>query len=641
MIKDIIDKNETVKVNDREMAVLKENFPSCFDRDGKFDIVKFQEGIKDKVDIIKEGYELNFLGKSYAKLLASIETTTVIKPDLEHNNKPENENSENIYISGDNLDALKHLAKSYAGQVKCIYIDPPYNTGSDGFVYNDKFEFTVEDLVQKLSVSEDEATRILDLTKRGSTSHSAWLTFMYPRLLLARDMLKKEGCIFISLDDNEICNLRLLMDYIFGEENFVGQITVVANPRGRDYGGVARMHDYILVYKRSDLCELNLINDENSEFTMFDDIGGFELRELRNRNIKFNKENRPNLFYPFYINESKKDNNGLFDITIEPIKGWYELYPLESQGINTVWRWGKIKSIENINVNIKAKKMKNGGYQIVEKYREAKKMARSVWWDTDTNTEKGTLTVKEMFNAKVFDYPKPVEMLERIIQMATDNEEDDIVMDFFSGSASFAHAVLAKNAKENYINKFIMIQLTEKVKEGSIAESEGFETIDEIGQKRIELAAKKIKEENPEADIDYGFKHFTLVEPSAITIDKLESFEQNSMVTDNDILKEFGKETVLATWLNGDGYGLTCTPQEIDLAGYKAYYMGKHLYLLDAEFNNEAQKALFEKYSNEPSFNPENIVLFGYSFSKWTILDSLQTNFRQLANKKINFDIRY
>ncbi|NCA80678.1 MAG: site-specific DNA-methyltransferase, partial [Sphingobacteriia bacterium] len=310
-------------------------------------------------------------------------------------------------------------------------------------------------------------------------------------------------------------------------------------------------------------------------------------------------------------------------------------------GINTVWRWGKIKSIENLNVNIKAKKMKNGGYQIVEKYREAKKMARSVWWDTDTNTEKGTITVKEMFDAKVFDYPKPVEMLERIIQMATDNEEDDIVMDFFSGSASFAHAILVKNAKENYINKFIMIQLTEKVKEGSIAESESFKTIDEIGQKRIELAAKKIKEENPEADIDYGFKHYTLVEPLAITIDKLESFEQNSMVTDNDILKEFGKETVLATWINDDGYGLTCTPQEIDLSGYKAYYMGKHLYLLDAEFNNEAQKALFERYSNEPSFNPENIVLFGYSFSKWTIMDSLQTNLRQLANKKINFDIRY
>ncbi len=188
MIKDILTANENAAPNSREMAILKENFPSCFHADGTFDIERFKEFLSDKVSVTGEGYELKFLGKNYARLLASVDTTTVIVPDEEHNAKPENANSENVYISGDNLDGLKHLLKSYARKVKCIYIDPPYNTGTDGFVYNDSFNFTAEELSVKLSIDEEQAQRILDLTKRGSASDSAWLMFMYPRLLLARDL---------------------------------------------------------------------------------------------------------------------------------------------------------------------------------------------------------------------------------------------------------------------------------------------------------------------------------------------------------------------------------------------------------------------------------------------------------------------
>ena len=202
MIKDIIDKNNSVTPGSNELEILREHFPACFKEDGSFDIVRFQEYLKDKVEVTDEGYELRFLGKNYARMLASLDTTTVIMPDEAHNSLPENKGSKNIYISGDNLDALKHLLKSYAGQVKCIYIDPPYNTGSDGFVYNDSFNFTAEELSTKLSISLDKAQRILDLTLRGSASHSAWLMFMLPRLLLARDILSKDGIIFISIDDN-------------------------------------------------------------------------------------------------------------------------------------------------------------------------------------------------------------------------------------------------------------------------------------------------------------------------------------------------------------------------------------------------------------------------------------------------------
>lgn len=181
MIRDIIEVNESIEPNEKEICVLKQVFPACFHENGSFDIDRFKEYLRDKVSIQQEGYELRFLGKNYAKMLSALETETVIVPDEEHNSKPENSNSKNVYISGDNLDGLKHLLKSYAGEVKCIYIDPPYNTGSDDFSYKDNFSFSVEELMEKLSVDEAHAKRILDLTSRGSASHKDDLIYWYRR----------------------------------------------------------------------------------------------------------------------------------------------------------------------------------------------------------------------------------------------------------------------------------------------------------------------------------------------------------------------------------------------------------------------------------------------------------------------------
>ena len=272
MIKNIINSNQSVLPNEKQMEVLKENFPACFKENGSFDIERFKEYLNDKLTVNNEGYELKFLGKNYARLLASIDTTTVIIPDEEHNNRPENKDSHNIYISGDNLDGIKQLLKSYQGEVKCIYIDPPYNTGSDGFVYNDNFHFTIEELVTKLSIDEEQAKRILDLTKRGSASHSAWLMFMYPRLLLARDLLKNDGVIFISIDDNECHNLKLLCDDVFGEENFVASIIVQANKRGQTYKQLAKTHEYLLVYTKNISTELNELNKGQGAFDKKDNL---------------------------------------------------------------------------------------------------------------------------------------------------------------------------------------------------------------------------------------------------------------------------------------------------------------------------------------------------------------------------------
>ncbi len=251
MIKDIEAQNDNKSICDKEIAVLKEYFPACFTKEDAFDIELLKEALNQKIDIAKEGYELKFLGKGYAKLLASLDTTTVITPNLEHNILPENIESENIYISGDNLDGLKHLLKSYANSIKCIYIDPPYNTGSDGFVYNDSFNFTSEDLQHKLSVDEDEAQRILDLTNSGSASHSAWLLFMYPRLQLAKDLLKDDGVIFISIDNNEQSNLKLLCDYVFGEENFIETFlwTKTSTPPSLSTKS-RKTNEYVLCYER-------------------------------------------------------------------------------------------------------------------------------------------------------------------------------------------------------------------------------------------------------------------------------------------------------------------------------------------------------------------------------------------------------
>ena len=217
MIKDIIYKNEHVKPNTSKIIKLKELIPNCFDKDGNLDIKLLKNEFNQDLNFTKESFELNFLGKSYAKMITGLDTETVVEPDIAHNNEQVNKNSENIYISGDNLDALKHLLKAYEGKIKCIYIDPPYNTGTDGFVYNDTFNFTKDSLIEKLDVSEEEADRIISMTSENSSSHSAWLTFMYPRLYLARNLLSEYGIIFISIDDNEENNLKFLCDDLFGE----------------------------------------------------------------------------------------------------------------------------------------------------------------------------------------------------------------------------------------------------------------------------------------------------------------------------------------------------------------------------------------------------------------------------------------
>lgn len=272
MIKENIAFNEAVGPNTREIDLLKKNFPQFFDKDGGFLLEQFKAMLgKNDISLNKEGYELKFLGKFYARYLSATKTETFIAPDIEHNSLPENKDSENIYIIGDNIDALKHLIGSYAGKIKCIYIDPPYNTGSDGFVYSDKFSFSVAELVDIVGIDEDEAQRTLALA--GKSSHSAWMSFIYPRLVLARTLLSDDGVIFISIDENEEANLKLICDELFGEENFITNIVWQKKTGASDAKGIATITESILTYvkhnRESNLEKIFATNTESYDLNRY------------------------------------------------------------------------------------------------------------------------------------------------------------------------------------------------------------------------------------------------------------------------------------------------------------------------------------------------------------------------------------
>lgn len=664
MIKQIIDKNSEVKPNSKKLEALKEYFAGCFTKEGAFDIEMFKEMMKDEVDISNEGYSLDFLGKDYANLIASIDTTTVIEPDLEHNSKPENKDSENIYISGDNLDALKHLLKSYAGKVKCIYIDPPYNTGSDGFVYNDSFKFTPEELEKKLSIDEDEAKRILDLTSRGSSTHSAWLMFMSPRLQLARELLSKDGVIFISIDDNEQANLKLLCDYVFGEENMIGQMIVQSNPRGRQSDTfMATVHDYLLCYAKdvsqTILKGQALTEEQKAEFC-YDDGDGkkYRLLGLRQRGVASLREDREDMFFPVYVNPQTKE------VSMDSRDGWDCVLPRKSDGRDGRWMWGADKCRNEINRLVARFVKKRNEFDIdvkdylVKEDGERSRKRKSIWLEKAINNQNGTQEVSTLLGGEYADYPKPSEYIKMVLDFA--DAEDCIVMDFFGGSATTADSVYRLNMNENNI-KFVIVQLPfdlrDRLKECDNSKKRQIEktidwleslnhpaTYDYVGYERIKRAAEKIKAENPLFAGDLGFKHYTLRDVPENVLDKIIEFDPNMSGFANNLLEMFGRETVLETWKVRDGYGLNAKVEEVALADYTAYQCGDHLYLTDEGMSDEAITALVDKYGEQTDWGPHYVVLFGYSFN-FGATDALKKNLPLLNEGekqiKINIDIRY
>ena len=639
MIKDIIHRNESATASDSTLEVLHRHFPECFSREGRFDIEKFKACIGQDTAVSKEGYGLSFLGRGYAQLLAATDTTTYIVPDEAHNSLPENAASRNVYISGDNLDGLKHLLKSYARRVKCIYIDPPYNTGTDGFAYCDNFNFTPEELQTKLGIGAEEAARILDMTSRGSASHSAWLMFMMPRLMLARDLLSDDGVIFISIDDNEQANLKLLCDSIFGEENMIANFCKKGTGGRQDSSHFARIHEYILCYANSKFMAGEEQKDDD-KYPFKDENGKkYKTMLLRKWGDAASRSDRPNMFYPIYNKGSE------FSLTDNLGKGSRTILPMLDNNNEGRWRWGKDTMQDAIDKKLIEAKERGGEPVLYERIYEPTEdniqtKLFNTWID-NINPKSGKGLLKELFGGtSPFEYPKPLELVKLIIKMG--NALDGIVLDFFSGSGTTAHAVMQMNAEDGDHRQFIMIQLPEPCGKKSAAHQR-FSTIDEIGMERIKLAARSIKEKTG-APIDYGFKHYTLKEPTDRTLERLESFDPTVFFADNDVLREFGPEAVLETWRVRDGYGFGAESAPVRLDTYTAHLTGKHLYMLDSGLTEDDMVALTDLYLGRADFNPENVVLFGYSFA-FTETEMLRKNLMTLSdsvkNLRVNIDIRY
>lgn len=656
-----------IKVPNKDLEALKLNFPHCFDKDGNFQLEKFKLNLsKNEINFSSESYGLEWLGKSYARLLASDSATTLLKEDETHNSKPENLNSENLLIKGDNLEVLKHLVNAYYEKIKMIYIDPPYNTGNDGFVYEDDRKFTVRELSELAGIDKEKAKRILDFTQSKSNSHSAWLTFMYPRLYIAKQLLKDDGVIFISIDDNEVAQLRLLMDEIYGEENFVGNIAWESKTKSQNtkdsFNKLQPKVEHILVFTKKDQRRFNLIQKGEKKYTLTDEKG--EYRD-----------------YPLEVMNSvgiRGRESMIFEIE--------NILPPEGKQ----WKLGQEKITEYIN---RGDLIVRDGKIILKMRPEDEKLELTEPFWGLLNKEIGTAenAKKDLSNILEnekhgFETVKPVNLIKRLAFHSTNYSE--FILDFFAGSGTTGDAVMQLNAEDGGKRKFILVQIPEKIdnRKNKVAyefvknELKAEPTIFEITKERLIRAAKKIGEdkipkkiiemeneiksleskldleENNEKikqlneeikalrEQDLGIKVF---ETTPIWEDynfEAEEFDISQTLFDVGKLTEDDIKALLITWKTYDGISLTKDLEKIDLGTdkkniYISYYGNGKLYLMYKGFTTDHLKLMLEKIDSDKKFNPTSIIAFGYHFESKNIRE-LSENVKSYANKK-NIDIDF
>ncbi|MBQ2931751.1 MAG: site-specific DNA-methyltransferase [Clostridia bacterium] len=607
---------------------LKSVFPECFSED-KLDIDKLLSLCGEYISNDFEKYKFEWKGKAESLQLAQRRSTGTLRP-----RKDESVNfdeTENIYIKGDNLEVLKLLQTSYYRQVKMIYIDPPYNTGND-FVYEDDF---ADPLARYKEVTEQTTKSNPETMGRF---HTNWLNMMYPRLRLAANLLRDDGVIFISIDDNEVTNLRKVCDEVFGEENFYTQIIVQSNKRGQTYKQISKTHEYMLVYTKHTETEFNELekSDDNNDLNLLDKIGHFNIREIRNRNPKFGRHNRPNLFYPIYVNPNITDENGFCPVSLEKSDIFcIEVLPYNSQGQESCWRWGQNKLIDNnsddtMTSNVVAKIKADGNYNIYEKYRKTTYKPKTIWDDVSVITEKGTVELGELGLSAYFDFPKPLELIKKTIQIGSN--ENDIILDFFSGSATTAHAIMQLNAEDGGNRKFICVQLPAVLDEDKA--KDGYSTICDVGMERIRRAGRKIIEEQDtqlklgeeeKRPLDIGFKVFELDTSNLKTwdgspVDDQSQFEiidrMNEMLdrvkadrSDLDMVYEIMLKT---------GIPLTYRIDEVDIQGKTAYSIGDDCLLLICLAENITPEIVDEMCD----YAPAKLVLGKSSFNDATSMSN-------------------
>lgn len=495
-------------------------------------ITEGPNGVAVNVDILKtlvgdqtatdadEKYGLNWHGKRRARQLALTPSTGTLRPCPDES--VDWDTTQNLMIEGDNLEVLKLLQKSYAGKVKLIYIDPPYNTGKD-FVYPDNFQDNIKNYLE-LTRQVDGGQKISSNTEASGRFHTDWLNMMYPRLKLARNLLRDDGALFISIDDGEVDNLKKVCCEIFGEETFVGILSVLVNPRGRHLDKfIAQTHDNIAVFVKDPDVAGSIVGMAKEgamleEYDKEDERGKYRELGLRNRNQAFNPITRPNLFFPLYVEPS----TGRVSLN-QDHRFTEKVLPVTADEVETCWTWGREK-IEAENELLTASRMSDGTWRVFRKDylngengETASTLAKSIWLDKEFNNDYGRKSIKELLGAPVMDFPKSPFLIQRIVSIASGSS--DLVMDFFAGSGTTGHSVMAQNAIDGAKRRYILVQLPEPLsaenKEQKVAAEfcdtlQKPRTIAEITKERLRRAGNKVKEDNPLFSGDTGFRVFKL-----------------------------------------------------------------------------------------------------------------------------------
>ncbi|MFV8343620.1 site-specific DNA-methyltransferase [Flavobacterium sp. XS2P39] len=557
-------------VNDN-IARLKELFPEVL-TEGKIDFKVLQDILGKEIEEEEEYYRFTWAGKAQARREAHKPSTGTLRPAKEESVNWDT--TENLYIEGDNLEVLKLLQKSYNGKVKMIYIDPPYNTGKD-FVYKDNYKDNLKNYQQVTGQIDGEGNKLFTNSDSDGRYHSNWLNMIYPRLLLARNLLVNNGIIFISIDNNEADNLRKLCDEVFGESNslmnFVWEL-----PRGINAGYISKAHEYILTYAK-DINTLNQFFRENSEISI----------ERCNKKVD-SRHPESAIFFPAGIEYEgeDKDITGTIDGS-EAIRIDGELTFKDGklhQSVTLHAGWTMRKMIEDWIqgkeiVDLKGQKIKRfffkeNGKLYSEKVVEFDSPKSLLKGLGDSQTARKELQL--LFGSEdIFDYPKPTSLINRLASFVT--KEDDIILDFFSGSAVTADSVFQLNSKDLGNRKFVLVQLPEPTPIKSEAQNFGFKTITEIGKERIRRVGKKIAEENPEKakDLDLGFKVFKLDSSNIKGWDGNPDNLVDNLFDSQDNIKEGRtEEDVLFEILLKYGLDLTLPIEEKIIEGKKVFSVG-------------------------------------------------------------------
>lgn len=643
--------NKNVQPDTAFLNELKNKLPEFFTKNGSFNLEKFSNQLKEKnIKELSEGYQLSFIGKDYARRQAGEMPTTVVVPD-EKQNSGDGKHSQNFFFTGDNLEVLRHLQNNYQNKIDVIYIDPPYNTGSDGFVYSDTFEYSDDQLKNMFGLDDDQVKRLKSI--QGKSSHSAWLTFMYPRLFLSKALLTESGCIMVSIDENEDFDLNGILNEIYGDNNFIGQIIRKTRSSVNDTtNGFNQQHEFLYIYaKNSNLFKLS------GDPKKFDDYS--------------NPDNDPNGEWKTTDPSARSGSSSTNFEIVNPYTGKKD-YPPKGRywafSRDTMKKWIKSGKF----VFKKAHRDNERGFFIKKYVKELKSKRKQVdslsGLDNKFMNQTATKYLRdEIFNGKdMFSSPKPVEFIKKILMYTT--KKDSLVLDFFAGSATTAESVLRLNAEDGGSRNFIMIQLPEKTyqvekdtglpvlnkmgnkipKKGSEAAFDaGFKTIDEISRERIRLSFKKIKDDYeltlPE-DFDGVFKHYRVVKPSKPTLENIDRFDPNSTNLFTNMVEEFssvslnipgnttGEQTILTTWLIQDGYPFDAKVEEVKFDDYIAHKVEENrLYLISEGWTGNETKELLNQLGTH-KLNVQTVVIFGYSFNV-AELREIENGLSQLDSK--------